>query len=602
MLMLDRPGLLAVLHLIATGRRCYYRTLGLTARVALGLLERLRIPAPQLSRLSIGDLQRATGARDRAFARAEALLPAGLAPFGASVGRIFGIDFSLLVEKHLYDELYDRLLFVELAYLLAAEQPSERHVLVVNDRTGRALGRPPMAANLRVWVMPSFDALNFFLSLVGLLPLLCYHRPRKPVAGIASSRGGTVCLVSDPTTLQMFRCLMGGRDDVRYAIEPAYTDAIPARERELSDVAVLALGTDGFRQLRRGLLPFIMAAVRSAPQLASWGTLPFEMFHLLAQGRGLAGELRDSTVLTFEHLTLARSVRNEFLRAKGCTSVFVPKNSYVTYRHYPAERRVNYDLVCASGPHAEQLYRWKRAVTQRFAVTGSYDAHAEEPEGAAERRRNLEQLKNGRLLITVLSPGLCVETTSHEQRLMQLAARIAARNDVCVVVRLKPGTRNSANEQFYRNYLDASPVTVTAEEFDLFDFVGPTDLFLTSISTSSCDVALRGATVVFVDFMHTPELYLPWLEVPAVVLAEEGAYDWVRAWLHDAPNGPMRTAHSRAVARLVAYIGHDNGSFDAYRGALLDVLTAASPRIRDMGPTPEVQTTALQAETVFKGD
>lgn len=562
---IEHPGLLS---LFVARRGCLYRQLPLPTRLAMRLLRRAGLQFPNFRRLEIGDLERATGIRAHAYARAEARLPRTLAGWTKSVGARLGLDFDTLVEKALFEAEFDRHVFAGVAARYAEEHPEQQHHL--------HLASPlPVDApgNLDISTRRGGGWAAFIGGLAALPFVLLYHRRFSVRAEAPPFDQALVCAVSDRVTLAMFRALFSDHVRPRFVVERDYMHMFTPSELTAEGVAVLGLSRERLRGAWKFLPDYLGLCLTWARALAPWGGLPARMLHVLMQGYAVTISGRNNVFVTFEHLTLPRAVRNEVLRAEGNASVFVTKNSYVTYQFYAAERTLNYDAFCASGPHAPRLYRRKHAKTPLFFEVGSYDTHAPEAAGTDVRRQKLSVIKGGARLITILSPGLCDENFSHEKRLALLAARLAELPDVRVMLRLKPGTDHDID--FYRQLLGTSPVHITtASEFALFDFVGPTDLFVTSISTSACDIALRGGAVAFVDFLHTPDIYLPWEASPGVVLPEAGAFERLVAWLADAPDGPIRAAHRQAMERFVADLGHRRASFAAYRH---DVLASLAP-------------------------
>lgn len=534
---------------------------------------RLKLPVDHIRKLEIGYLESAAGVRSGAYANAEALAgDVGCISWAGSLTGALGIDLRLIVEKYHFEFLYAKYLFFEMVFRYIAEHPEENHRLICDAAFAEpymeALVRRRSAIALR---MLRGTALRFWGGLVLLPGLLVVHARKLHRERIW--RHQLICVVDDGTTREMFESVFGSDRKILFLVEPRYTVAFSAQGASAENLRIAGLSVRGWFGLVNLLPRYIGSALLFGRRLMRHGEMPFMIFHFICQGRALAPEGAGNVLATFEHLTLARAVRNEYLRAEGSVSVYMPKNSYVTYQQYPAEWKLNYDVYCSPGPHAEELYGRKKAVTTRFLRIGSYDAHrlpAGGEEARAQRVVDLFAFKGEGRLVTVLTPGICDETLSNERRLLAMACRLSLLPGVRVVVRRKPVHVGGKYARFYEDLLGPyERVRLTSGEFDLFDFVGPTDIFLTSISTSACDVAMQGGTVAFIDFMGTPGLYLPLEKVPEMVLTAAEAYEKIASWLMDQENGPIRSAHRRAMERFVACVGYRFSSFAAYRSNLL---------------------------------
>jgi hypothetical protein len=370
----------------------------------------------------------------------------------------------------------------------------------------------------------------------------------------------------------MMAHLFGGELNVRYFAERTYAKQFSESFLEDHKIGVLGVDSQTFLHCVVCAPVFVACTVRAWRQLLPYGTLPSAIMHLLLKAALLTPSGRNICIVTTEHLTLPRSARNELLRRQGSSTISISRNSYVTYQQYPAERQLNYDVFCAAGQHAVDLYKKKKAKTSSLLITGSYDTHRELDASSRDARLAfLNSFRGNDSLVVFLSPGVCDETCSNERRLVQLAKSVGALQNVKVLIRRKPGELPVRYERFYEDILGCdTPVLVTGDEFDLFDFVGPTDLFVTSISSSACDIALRGGQVMFVDFMSTPDLYLPWMRVPEIVLSENEAYEKIKSWLVDSSGGSARLSHAKICLEFAQYVGRRSGSFGDYKENLMD--------------------------------
>ena len=120
--------------------------------------------------------------------------------------------------------------------------------------------------------------------------------------------------------------------------------------------------------------------------------------------------------------------------------------------------------------------------------------------------------------------------------------------------------------------MDCESILLTAGEYELWDFLEVTDLFITSISNSGFDLSLRGGQVMFVDYMKDPELSIVWSRIKEVVLAEHQAFDSARDWIDDSAEGPSRGQLRDHMRKMIAYLGYRFPDFDSYKNNLLSQL------------------------------
>jgi hypothetical protein len=596
----ENLSLLDLMILAITRKPGYFLKKSVAARLADAAASKLGIVLTRSEKFEVGHISTATNARQSAYKAAEASLnEIGTAAWAGHISRLLSIDVQLITRKHLFEQLYDKCLFLELILRYAGEHPQKRHYLKVEP-----LFLEPYLRRIRgvmaVSVSRNIESAKFYCAVLASPLLLIYHRLRNGTTEPLSFQNNLVCAVVNEATCEMFSRLFAGDTRVRYVVERSYVrEFTDARLRELQ-IGILGLTREGYRHFRRTVFQYMSVSLRCRREMTRYGTLIAKILHVLLQGRALAINGTCNSFVTFEHLTTVRAARNEFLRAQGNRSVFVPKTSYVTYQQLPSEVWINYDVMCSPGAHAEDLYKRKLAVTKIFLRTGSYDAHQETAGAVAERalrRGRLESFKGEAQLITILSPGICDEIYSHEVRLMQLARELSKCSGVKVAVRPKPVPLIAKYRNFYESLFEGfTDLLLTGSEYDLFDFLGVTDLFVTSISTSACDVAMRGGAVMFVDFMQTPDLYLPWEKVKDVVLTEGAAFEAIIRWMRDGEGGPVRSKHAKAMETLASCLGYRFDSFESYKVNLLTALGPFLPGGREGSVLPRQLRTSHRLE------
>lgn len=545
-----------------------YRRLRISGRITRSLLVLLGLRMPILRRLEIGALQHATGLRQEAYEAAEqSVVDLGCRTWLDRVRNIFdGLDVELLVEKLFFEARYDSYLFCRLCMQLALENPKRIIHCVLDDPDDTFIKKLEQrnVPKLQILVRKSNSILWYVGSILALPLLLIFHLIRYVRRRTLDGTGLIICSVDDPSSLQMMEDIFNKESNVRYAIEPQYYSSF----RQNHPISLFALKFSSWNRYLKLLPAYVLATLREWRTLQGLGTLPFYFFHLLLKAEAITPTGMCMCVITTGHLTLERSARNELLRIRGSASINISKNSYVTYRQFPAEWKMNYNVFAAAGQHALDLYQNKHSLSS-LILTGCYDVHRPtmgDTEAALMRQRTLNKIQSGAKLVVILSPGVCDETLSHELRLMLLATRVAQLPNTRVIVRRKPGELATGYETFYTNALHSAPeVLVTTEEFDLFDFIGPTDLFVTSISTSACDIALRGGKVLFIDFMQTPDIYIPWIKFPSIVSSEATALENIEAYLAESLERSCDSGIAQVNKKFAEYIGCKFEGFSEYR-------------------------------------
>lgn len=562
MIFLEQLRMLDVARLLLGGQSAVYANKTLGARLAERIAARFGRHV-SATRLGFGHVNAATGIRRKAYEAAESCmdsLPGK--PWALDLSAELKIDFWLIVRKYFFDEYYNKFEFIEMALRHAEENPGTRARMRI-DPTGLGDHAEKLARHFQLELSPSTSAWQSLGVLLLPLWVEIYWR-RNGDATPFRLDGRLVCEVDDHKTFEMFANLFRDwpHDKPAFVCEARNAGAFTQEQ----DVAVLRLRPDGAAWLRDAVRKYVAACRASRSNVAAYGNHLFRIFYVVMRGRAEVLEGSGNLYCTYEHLVTVKAVRNEFLKAAGNRTVFVPLNSHVTPQYFHSEILVNYDVMCAAGPHTEILYRRKRALTEVYLPTGSYDSNRQGilPEGREARLSRLRAFKGGDTLITIISPGICDPTYSHEIKLMRLARVLSGHPGVKVAIRLKPVPPEPKYADFYAEQLrGADNILLTGGEYELFDFLPVTDLVLTSISNGAYDLAQAGAQVMFIDFLRDPEMTQPLLMAPGVLVAEEDVLPRVIAWAEDAA-GVRRDWQGRvhAFADALAYQFAD---FEAYR-------------------------------------
>ena len=430
--------------------------------------------------------------------------------------------FWLVVKKFFFDELYVKYEFFELALRYAEENPGDEfRIEITTDFLG---GYNHLIENKFVvkYSRPT-GGFGFFSAL--LLPLFIEYFWRvKGRRDPLSLNGKIVCEVDGRQTLAMFSSLFDSL--------PSERVVFVSEQRNIGTVSggvnVFALGLrkDGVSYLRRVVWPYLVRSFSYFSEIGLFGNRIFRIFYIVMLGRAEALDGSNNKYFTYEHLITQKSVRNEFLKRSGTKSIFVPLNSYVTHQYFHSEIFINYDVMCSAGPHTEALYRKKRALTTKYLPTGSYESHRRivREAGRKERIEILKCFCAGKVSVTIISPGICDPTYRHEVKLMELARYLSGLSNVRVTIRLKPVPPPPKYENFYENHTAGyDRIRLTSGEYDLFDFLETTDLFITTISNGAFDLAQAGAQVMFLDYLNDSELMLCWADTEGVLVPEKFA-------------------------------------------------------------------------------
>lgn len=566
MIYFEKLGFAQLLTLWLTKKQVFYGSNSMAMRV----FEKLKIHTNAIQ-ISFGDVQEAPGIRKNAYQTAELQIDnLGGKQWAAELSKLLGIDFELVFRKFIFDELYAKYEFIELALRHAQESGGGKHIVVLDRGWSQPYG-DRLRACMDVRYFWNFEHLHFFSVL--LLPIYLHYFWRKNRADdelIAENR--IVCEVDGEKLYEMFSKIFHAYPEKVFVIEKRYAAGFGASKLNELGIKVLGLTPAAYRFLSSAAYKYIALCFRYFRELSTYGGRLFQIFHYLIVGRAEAVSRSGNLFFTYEHSVIFKAIRNEFLRAEGSRSIFVPMNAHATPRYYHSEIFVNYDVICSAGKHTEDLYRKRRSVTSVFLPTGTYDSHRGtlDVQGKADRIARLMSFKGESVAITILSPGICDPTYSHETRLMGLARQLASQPGVKVFIRLKPLPPAPKYADFYERQTSGYPsILLTFSEFELFDFLEVTDLFVTSISNSGCDLALAGAQIMFIDYLKDPDMFLYWSVISDAVFSEDDSLDTILNWINDGDDGRFRQQFAERMVRLADYLGYGFPDFESYNSNLL---------------------------------
>lgn len=569
-LFVERLRILHYMALLVTNQRAFY----LRESLALRVLRRfLRRGGANIKQISYGDLSQTSGIRKRAYEKGKEVLAAyDIAKWHRKLKVAASVDDRLLSEKFLFDRLVAKYEFHLLALRYAEENPNVPPKIIVEadfePLNEISQGDVPVSVR-RNRLAAAFYCVGLCSAYLALnLAAAAVKRRRASVDGVA------ICEVDDIKIYEMFSDLlcaesMGLRGGLRYYIQPQYVAGFGKKALREKGVETHTLCRGGALVVARTSLAFVRGIFSDLKFFQKCGDLPFEYLSTIAAGVRITPGCRNSAFFTFEHLTVARAVRNELLRAQGCCSIFVPYNSYAIGHYYAPEYRYNYDALCSPSRLLETIYGMQSAVTSVYIPTGAYAPNKSSAGDDPNKERRKEALRRFRhaehTVITILSPGIQDRTLSIELRLMALSRALAQIPGVLVMVRPKPVVPPVEFRDFYREKTKGEfSIVLTDSSFKLTDFLAVTDLFITSVSSSAVDMCGAGGQFYCVDFWNDKDDFLWQTVVPGVLLEPDEAEATISGWIDGDASG-TRAAHKGRMDALRALIGYDFPNFNAYR-------------------------------------
>jgi hypothetical protein len=574
MIFVEKLTIFNLIKIVLGRKKFLYGTKSVGTRVAEKLLVRLRV-MPTIQKLDFGNIDIAPDIRKRAYEKAEDYLEtSGCKKWADEISQLLSININLIAKKFFFDELYTKYEFYEVALRYAIENPHERHVIYI-QRLFAGQYASMLKNHLEVIQKTEFERLSFFCSLLFLPLLLLFYRVQNSTHDDLHFDNEIVCYVDDESTYEMYSNLFKSYPQPKYVIEKHNVKWFTNGKLQKLKIRVLGLTKESYSFLKKIIPSYMAVCLKYSSEISKYGMRFFWLFLTVIRGKAEAIHGKGNFFFTYEHLITVKAARNEFLRLEGNKSVFIPKNAHASPLYFHSEIFINYDVMCTAGKHIEELYKKKKAMIKMYLPTGSYDNHRKivDSKGKNERIAKLKSFKGDSIAVTILSPGICDPTYSHEIKLMKLAQKLAQQKSIKVFIRMKPVPLIPKYSTFYAPYTEGQDsIMLTAAEYELFDFLEVTDLFITSISNSACDVAMCGSQVMFIDYMKNPDLFLYWMVVKDLVLNEENAFEEIMKWVNNKKDGQIRTRHAETMKQLTEYIGYSFPDFESYKTNIISQL------------------------------
>jgi len=584
MIFYEKIGLARVLLLWLTRRPAFYWRRGIGLYLLESLLPRFFFKIKtQCKKLDYGYVESATDVKKNAHANGQDFVnkkkPVRFLQ-KEKEANLFGIDFAAILKIFIFSEvIYPRYEFFELAMKYAAEHRDEKHAFCVKvdvfDGYGERLKR---FGSVRV--NRDFDKVTFIFSVILAPVLLWWHWRTKGQKETIAFENNIICNSVKAPIFDTFRELFGRYSGVRYTVSRPYSLRQTQAELDQMGITYLGLSRQGYEFLKKRVWRYVYLCFCCFSEVARYGSNMLRLFNDIIVGRAEAPHGAGNAFVTYEHFYTSRAIRNEFIRMEGSQAIFFPQTQYISPKYYFTEYGYNYDIVCSSGKHLEDSYVINRASSKIFLQTGGYATHkgTKRNDGYAARIDRLNAFKGSAATVTILSCGLVDMSRNIEKKLMLLAKQLAQKPNVKVFVRLKSRYEMPYHDQFYSPFFQDEPaILLTSQEYELWDFLPVTDLFITDISGSGCDMAMCGGQVMYVDFLNTPDFFLFWEKIQGVRVSEDKALAEVMTWIKDGVNGPARIKRQEAMRQLKEYMGYTLPDFESYKRNLIAELSKHQP-------------------------
>lgn len=550
-------------------KQFYFRKMTFLSRYVLKFLR-----VTNFQKIDYGILNKATFVKKNAYCKANDL--SKISFLTKELNEKIKINCDLIFQKIVFEEEYDRYHAIEIILQHANENKKNKYELYFEKDFDKSyLDRIQQNSNINFklnfknkFIFLSVILSNFYLLFYFACFSLSNLRIRKK-----EQFEKNIFFIEDVSQYKMIDELFNHNIKGSFITETQYSRYFPIEFVKKNKVLVNSFDFRNFLTLIYFLPKIITFNFKNFKILKNNHYVYFEFFHQLVRAYSIIpGSNFKKNFFSFGHLTLDRFVRNEIIRSSGGKSIYISKTCYVTHQELPSEKNLNYDIFCSSGQHAFDLYNKKDCITKNFFETGSYDNFRRLDKKRSEANINkLKTFKNNNILIVVVSTGVSGATEILEKKLMLFAKQISLLPNIKVVIRMKPLQLETKYSKFYDSFFkDDKRIFITGDDYDLFDYLTVTNLFITSISTAICDIAVRGGVFYFIDFLNTKNFYLPWEKFPELVLSEKMAFNNVNFWINNKNN--FRKEHKKYCNKFVNYVGTNFANYNDYKNNLVKTL------------------------------
>lgn len=571
----EKIGLTSYLLALTRQQSCFYATKSGAARLLDWLCRRVvgnLLRPGHVKEFGWGDTEYVGHAIRDAAAMANTNMPCLGSSWDAEVS---GINLAFLLRKFvLVEVLYRKYFFYELVIRYAEENPSISLTLFAHLGFAEPYRERLLVAGVRVVWQKNLPFLASTSALAALAFIMPMFWRRKIESDSDNPITGVVCHVESSQMLVDYLDLLQPEIKPTFVTTPTYSTGIETDD--LPDVRIVRLGlsAQAYKELGQLLLALGRVLFRnfSAIKFMGWDILRFA--NKLVHGRILAPNGSNYQMLVCEHHDLSKTIRNEFIRKQQSKSILFPYSSLYALRFYADEYYENYDYVLSPGKHYEDVLTENESTCSQVVQVGTFVIHRNGFETQSqEKLRSVREFVGVDRVVTILCPGVCKPTYQSEIKLMKLANTLAAEDGVKVIIRQKPFLPEPQYIGFYEGFVEGnSSIMLTGMEFDLFDFLPVTSLFVTTYSTSACELAVCGANVLFVDYLRQDDRFIFWRKEVAgsLVTCEEQAVAKIHKIL--ATQGNIQGVYRRDMKKFSEYIGYRFDDYEKYRANLMGVL------------------------------
>ena len=494
----------------------------------------------------------------------------------------FDIKMDFLFKKYVFtDLLYKKYFFYELCIQYAKENKNlnENILLVLENRFIGPYEEIFKKASLKVRKIKRFYLFRILGALFSILLAIQVYWKNKISKKSINFNNKIICNVYGPEMIKVYEDIFSHDFDIKYVVPEGNINYF-TEENTYRKVHPLYLSSEALDQIKKIQKLYFLVVLKNFKKFISFGFDLFYFFNRIIHGRIKAPTGSGNYILTGEHHDLINSIRNEFIRSQGSKSILFPSCSLYVMQYYPEEFFANYDYICSPGRQYDDTLLQNESNENCLNLpVGQFSVHKH----GINQDLNLIQTKTSEIqsfigndnVITILSPGICKPTYHSEVKLVSLALKLAATKGVKVIFRQKPFVPEECYINFYEGLLNHPSILLTGAEYELFDFLSLTDLFITSYSTAACELAMCGASILFIDFLEQNDRFIFWRSeiIGGLLLSEHEAFDKILELLSSSQEEEVKKKYISDLEKFAEYIGYRFDSFESYRENTLSQLS-----------------------------
>jgi hypothetical protein len=503
-----------------------------------------------------------------------------------SLNKNLKIDFDLILRKFIFSELlFSKYFFYELVHIYLSENPNKLYVLQL-EKTHLGIYFTKFS-NINLKLIKKYKILSLVTS-ISLIIILIYKWKLKVKNKNNLYENKILCFVGGKLELNFYKEILSEFNPIFITNVPPenlFKDSFQISDIEKQNIEYLNLSNKNWAMIKNLFLTILKIDFIKNWVLYSELDSYFLLFiNQLFYARTLAPEGSNNLFVVFEHHDFIKTVRNEFLRVDGNYSIFMSLFTGHSLRFYPPEFYQNYDCLISSGEALEDTYKENKSPTKTIYRVGSTQGKlpwAKSQQFLSDKKQKLMNILSGNMVVTFLTPGVCKPTYESEVRLLQLARQVSMIPNTKVLIRPKIINDPEYWSFYENNVFGFNNLILTGVEFELLDFLDLSDLFITSYSTSACDVALHGAPIFFVDYLNQKDRFL-FLDInkgfKSLQLDEDEALEKIHSWLDPDKNKALHIDHAALMRDFVNYLEHGKINFDEYKKCIIEIFRSQAWR------------------------